>query len=366
MNKKLLIISLAVSVVLIICLLAFNYYQTDNNTGNNTGNNSDNNQTKIGNGILIGFSIGTFQGERWQRDEIAFLKRADELGVVVDLQLSDNNVKQQISQIDGMILKGVDVLVIAPHDANSLTDVVARAHKAGIKVISYDRLIKNSNVDYYLSFDNVKVGEYQADYILNLFKDKFSKDKKLKFAYVGGATTDNNAILFRNGAFNKLQPKIDSGEIIMVFDQFTKNWDPANSYSNIKEFLAKPGNTIDAVVAANDSTAFGVIKALAEYKLDGKVPVSGQDAELVALQRIVSGTQSMTVYKPTANLASISVDVAIKAAKDEKIITNSTVNDGSRDIPSILLESVPVDKTNIDSTIVKDGYFTHADIYKAN
>jgi D-xylose transport system substrate-binding protein len=360
MNKNILIAIVLIIVVSVAGFFAFNYFKPNINNSVNT------NQTKIGSGILIGFSMGTLQEERWQRDRVEFLKRADELGATVDLEASNNDAAKQISQIEGMILKKVDVLVIAPYDAGSLAGVIAEAHKAGIKVISYDRLVTKSDADYYISFDGVKVGQYQADYILNLFKDKMSKGKPIRIAYIGGSTTDNNALLFKSGAFKELQPKIDSGEVKIVLDKFTPNWDPENAYKNLKAYLDQSNGAIDAVVAANDGTAFGAIKALAEHKLDGKIPVSGQDAELAALQRIVAGTQSMTVYKPIPALASAGVELAIKVAKGDVIDKNAMTNDGIKDVPSILLESVSVDKNNIDATVVKDGYYAHSDIYKAN
>lgn len=314
--------------------------------------------------ILIGFSLGTLQEERWQRDRDEFLKRAGKLGVVVDVQSSDNDSAKQISQIEGMIVKGVDVLVVAPYDADSLTAVIEDAHKAGIKVISYDRLIRNADVDLYLSFDNEKVGEYEAKSVMDSVSDRLGSGTKLKVAYVGGAPTDNNAFLLKTGSFKVLQPEIDKGNIEIVMDKFSENWNPEAAYQNLKEYLDKNEGLIDAVVAANDGTAFGSIRALEEYQLAGKVPVSGQDAELSALQRIVQGTQTATVYKPIPRLASRGVEIAISFAKGETVNNNAVTNNGKADIPSILLESVLVTKENILDTVVKDGYYKSEDIYK--
>lgn len=312
--------------------------------------------------ILIGFSMGTLQEERWQRDRFEFLKKADELGVVVDLQASDNNTEKQISQIEKMILKGVDVLVVAPYDADSLSSVIEAARKANIKVLSYDRLMTKTHADLYLSFDNEKVGEYEAQAVIDALKDKFTQGKKLKLAYVGGSLTDNNAVLLKKGSFKILQPLIDSGKIEIVFDKFTPNWNPENAYSNFKNYL-KSSVEIDGVVAANDGTAFGVIRALQEFKLSGLVPVSGQDAELSALRRIVEGVQIATVYKPIPLLASTAVELAVKLAKGERIDTNQTVNNGQTDIPAVLLSATLVTKSNIENTVIKDGYYNYNDIY---
>ncbi len=314
--------------------------------------------------ILIGFSITTLQEERWQKDKFEFQKKATEMGVIVDFQAAQNDSQKQISQIENMIVNGEDIIVIVPYKADALTEVVNKAHQAGIKVISYDRLIKNANTDLYVSFDNEKVGEYQAQYVIDDAMIKFNQNTKLKVAYVGGSPDDNNSLLLRNGSFKVLQPLIDSGKIEIVFDQFITDWNPDVAYSNIKDYLLKNKTEINAVVAANDGTAFGVITALKEFGLDGKIPVSGQDAELAAIQRIISGTQTLTVYKPISKLASSAVELAVSLVKGLPINAIKTTNDGQFDIPSILLDPIVVTKTNIDDTIIKDGYHTREEIYK--
>lgn len=314
--------------------------------------------------ILIGFSITTLQEERWQTDRLEFLKKANEMGVVVDFQTAQSDVQKQISQIENMIVNGEDVIVVVPYKADTLTDVIKKAHNAGIKVISYDRLVQNANTDLYVSFDSEKVGEYQAQYVIDAAKNNVSQGKKIKVAYVGGFDKDNNSLLLRKGSFKILQPLIDSGKIEIVFDQFTVDWNPDIAYGNIKNYLSKHNAQVDAVVAANDGTAFGVITALKEFGLEGKVPVSGQDAELAALQRIVNGTQTMTVYKPINKLASNAVELAVKLAEGLPLNVSSTTNDGKFDIPSVLLDSIAVTKDNINDTIIKDGYHTKEDIYK--
>lgn len=314
--------------------------------------------------ILIGFSITSNQEERWQKDKAEFLKKADEMGVVVDFQAAENNAQKQISQIENMIINGEDIIVVVPYDAKSLTEVVNKAHQAGIKIISYDRLIQNANTDLYISFDNEKVGEQEAQYIIDAAMSKNIQNKKLRVAYVGGSPLDNNSNLLKTGSFKVLQPLIDSGKIEIVFNQFTTDWNPDIAYANIKDYLSKNNAQIDAVVAANDGTAFGVITALKEFGLDGKIPVSGQDAELAALQRIVSGTQTMTVYKSIRELASSAVDIAVKLVEGLPIGDTKIINDGSFDIKSVLLDPIPVTIDNMESTVIKDGYHTKAEIYK--
>jgi D-xylose transport system substrate-binding protein len=317
-----------------------------------------------GRSVVIGFSLGTLQEERWQKDRDEFLKKAKSLGVSVDLQGANNDKQKQISQLEGMIVKKVDVLVIAPYDAASLTDVIDKAHKAGIKVISYDRLITGAAVDMYLSFDNEKVGALEAQAVVDSLKDSMGKGKKLKIAYIGGSTTDNNALLLKKGSLSVLQPYIDSGSIELVVDKFTPDWKPELAYQTMKAYMDKTNGAIDGVVCANDGTAFGAIRALQEYKLAGVVPVSGQDAELAALQRIVQGTQVSTVYKPIPKLAGAAVELAIQFVNGEKIQTNATIPSGVLQIPSVLLDPVAVTKDNIETTVIKDAYHTKEEIYK--
>lgn len=251
----------------------------------------------------------------------------------------------------------MDILVVIPHNAEATAAIVEKAHAAGVKVIAYDRLIKNSDVDLYVSFDNERVGQMQAEAIVKLVP-------KGKYVYIGGSETDNNAHLFKKGAFDVLQPYIDRGDIQIVYDQWTKDWNPAVAMANMENALTANNNQIDAVVAANDGTAGGVIQALAAQGLAGKIPVSGQDAELAACQRIVEGTQTMTVYKPIKLLAEKAAELAVAMAKGEEIKTDRTVHNGKIDVPSILLDPIAVDKTNIDQTVIADGFHSKEDVYK--
>jgi D-xylose transport system substrate-binding protein len=325
-------------------------------SGNNNDKSSGSNKDTKGK-IVIGFSMATLQEERWQKDRDFFVAAAEKLGAEVNVQAANNDDAKQTQQAESLISQGVDVLVIVPNNAEATAAIVEKAHAAGIKVIAYDRLIKNSDLDLYVSFDNERVGEMQATAITKLVP-------KGKYVYIGGADTDNNAHLFKKGAFNILQPLIDAGDIEVVYDQFTKEWNPANALANMENALTANSNKIDAVVAANDGTAGGVIQALASQGLDGKVPVSGQDAELAAAQRIVEGTQTMTVYKPIKALAEKVAEISVQIANGEEIKTDKVINNGKIDVPSILLDPVAVDKANIDTTLIADGFHTKEDVYK--
>ncbi|GMB08049.1 D-xylose ABC transporter substrate-binding protein [Thermolongibacillus altinsuensis] len=307
--------------------------------------------------IVIGFSMDTLKEERWQRDKELFEAKVKELGAEVKTLAANGDDAAQLSQAEQLISEGVDVLVVVPHNAEASAAIVEKAHKEGIPVISYDRLIKNAEVDYYVSFDNVRVGEMQAKAIVE-------KAPKGNYVYIGGADTDNNAHLFREGAMNVLKPLEEKGDIKIVYDQFSKEWKPEEALKNMENALTANNNNIQAVVAANDGTAGGVIQALAAQGLAGKVPVSGQDAELAALQRIVEGTQTMTVYKPIHMIATKAAEMAVALAKGEKIETNKTVSNGKIDVPSVLLDPIAVTKENVLDTVIKDGYHKLEDVFK--
>ena len=307
--------------------------------------------------IRIGFSLDTLKEERWQRDRDLFVARAAELGAEVFVQAANGDDAVQIQQADNLLTQGVDVLVVAPHNAEIAASIVESARRQGVPVISYDRLIRNSDVDLYVSFDNVKVGETQARYLLE-------RAPRGNYVLIGGSPTDNNARLFRQGQMNILQPAIDRGAITIAADQWAREWQPTEALKHTENALTQTNNNIVAVVASNDGTAGGAIRALEEQGLAGKVFVSGQDAELAALQRIVAGTQSMTVYKPVARLARSGAEAAVALARRESVETNATVNNGYKEVPSILLESITVDKENVVDTVIKDGYLKMEDVYR--
>lgn len=307
--------------------------------------------------LVIGFSLGTTREERWFKDRDLFIKRAQELGAVVSVTLSDYDVDKQIDQIENLISQGVSVIVIVPADSEKLTAVIKKASDAGVRIIAYDRLIKDSDIDLYISFDNVKVGELEAESVMSIIDHG-------NFAYIGGSLTDNNSGLLKEGAMNILQPKIDDGTINLVIDRFIPDWRPVDAYRVIKDYLDS-GNTLDAIVVANDGMASGVIQALSEHGLAGQVPVSGQDAELSALQRVAAGTQSSTIYKPISSSAYLAAEMAVLMAKNEPIEVNTTIDNGRKMVLTYLLSPIIVTKDNIMETVVKDGFQTYSNIYES-
>jgi D-xylose transport system substrate-binding protein len=323
----------------------------------NSGEDASKQVNKKDDKIVIGFSIENFKEERWQRDKEAFEGKIKELGAEVKTLMANGDDSTQMNQAEQLISQGVDVLVIVPHNAKTMAAVVNKAHKEGVKVLSYDRLILDSDVDLYVSFDNEKVGELQAKSVLE-------KAPKGNIVYLGGADTDNNAKLFRKGAMNVLEPLQKKGNIKVVYDQWTKDWKPEEALKNMENALTANKNNIQGVVAANDGVAGGAIQALAAQGLVGKVPISGQDADLAAVQRIAEGKQTMTVYKPIKLEASKAAEMAVKLAKGEKIESQAKIHNGKIDVPSILLQPVPVNKENLKDTVIKDGFHKLEEVYK--
>jgi len=310
--------------------------------------------------VLIGFSLDTLAVERWQRDAEMFRKRAEELGAEVLVQSANGNPRVQNEQAENLITRGVDVLVVVPQNAETSAVIVESAHKQKppVKVIGYDRIIRNCDLDLYISFDNERVGELQAGYLVG-------KVPKGNYFLLGGSPADDNAKQLRKGQMNVLQPCIDRGEVQVAGMQWCTDWQPIEALRHVENALTRWSNKIDAVVASNDGTAGGAIQALAAQKLAGKIVVSGQDADLAACQRIVEGTQTMTVYKPIKRLAYTAAEIAVAMAKGEKFqAPTRTIFNGKTRVPSVLLDPIPVDKDNIYEAVIKDGYHKLEEVYR--
>lgn len=302
----------------------------------------------------IGFSIDDLRLERWARDRDYFTAAAQKLGAKVYVQSADASEQRQIAQIENLISRGVDVLVIVPYNATVLNNAIREAKKAKIKVVSYDRLILNADVDAYVSFDNKAVGELQAQSLVNL-------KPKGNYYLLGGAPTDNNAKILREGQMKVLQPLVDKGDIKIVGKQWVKDWSASEAMAIVENALTASGNKIDAVVASNDGTAGGAIQALASQKLAGKVVVSGQDADLAAVRRLIAGTQTMTVYKPLRALASNAATVAVQLVRNQKPAYTAKLHNGFKNVDSLLLKPIMLNKSNVD-LLVKDGFYSQAQL----
>ncbi len=308
--------------------------------------------------LKIGFAMDTLKEERWQRDHDAFKAHCEKLNVECIITIADNKADKQANDVDNLLTKGVDVLVIAPHDAIQAASMVDKAKAQGVPVISYDRLINSDKIDAYISHQVPVIGQRIAEYALQ-------KVPKGNYVMVYGASTDNNAVIMKKAQLEVLQPAIDRKDITIVADNFISDWRPDEALKMAENALTRNNDNIQAFVVSNDGMAGGVISALEKKGLAGKIVVTGQDAALDALQRIAEGKQTMTVYKPIVDLANTAVEAAIKLAKKETLDTTPFMNDTlKKEIPAILLEVTSVDKANLMDTVIKDGYVKYDDVYK--
>jgi D-xylose transport system substrate-binding protein len=294
---------------------------------------------------VIGLLMDDFATERWAKDTTFFINKVNELGGKVICRIANRNPLKQLEQAKELINKKVDVIVIVPADLEKAGKIVEAAGAAHIKVISYDRLILNSNLDYYISFDNVKVGELQADYVMN-------RMGKGNVALIGGPLSDYNSFFLRLGQIGILQPFIEKGDIKIIYDKYAPIWSDTSGYRMALSCLKAYPKKVDAFIAANDLLARGVIKALEEKSLAGKVLVTGQDGDSLACENIILGKQSMTVYKPVEALAFAAAEAAMTIASNRDIENPHTaINNGTKLVPSIFLEPMVVNKGNIGMQI---------------
>lgn len=301
---------------------------------------------------LIGFSMDTLKEERWQADRDFAVARAKELGADILVQAANSDDTRQIADVQALISSKVDVLMIVPHNGAAMAKAVEMAHEAGIPVISYERLITGADTDLYIAFDAVKVGAEIGRYVAAQVKRR----KPLRVVRINGAKTDNNSHLLKKGEDEVLKPYIERGEIKIVHEDWAENWKPESAKKIVNSAITRLGRDFDVVAAANDGTAGGAIQALMEEGLEGKVLVTGQDAELAACQRVARGTQAMTIYKSIRALADQAVDTAVRLAQKRPVIAKDAVDNGKVSVPSILLDVVTVTKDNLEATVVKDGY----------
>jgi D-xylose transport system substrate-binding protein len=306
-------------------------------------------QAQEGNKLKIGFSIEAMKGERWQTDLNAFEEHAKQLGADVISSDAGGDDDLQFKQVQDMIKSGIKVLVLLPHDTSKASRMVDAARSANVKVLSYDRLVQNSDVNLYVSFDRVEIGRMQAEYLVR-------HAPKGNYVIIAGSPNDEGAKTLHDAQLKVLQPYIERGDIKVIADAYTKDWLPSEAYLFMLKAIDSGQGNIAAVLASNDGLAGGAIQALRDHNLAGKVPVSGQDADLAAVICIAQGTQSMTVYKPITTEAVTAADEAVRLAKGEKTHADGSVNNGKIKVPAILLKPVLVTKDNIKSTVVKDGF----------
>ena len=305
----------------------------------------------------------TDSSARWEQFDRPLLEAAIKLaipGVTVQYANANNNADTQQNQAEAALTKGACILVVGAKDADKASAIVQKAKAAKVPVIAYDRLIQDNDLAFYVSFDNVKVGEIQGQYIVDNHK------KGDKVSMINGSKTDNNALLFYQGAMNKLKPLFDSGELVKVYDQFTPDWNNATAQSEMEAALTGAKNDIQIAYVANDGMANSVIAALKAQKLNGKVLVTGQDATVAGVQNIITGDQAMSVYKAIPQEVDLTAKLvaAFYNGTAPVGLNGMTKTSTGKDIPSALAVPVALDKTNILTTVVKDNFVTKADVCK--
>lgn len=314
--------------------------------------------TSCGNKPKIGFLMDTLEIERWQKDKDLFEEKIEEMGGTVVVGVAEGNPPKQLEQAMEMIYDKVDVLVVIPVDLYSSRDIVREAHKKNIPVISYDRMIRDCDVDYYVSADNINIGELQADYLSKMAPVG-------KYALLGGPQKDNNAALLHLGWMNVLQPLIEKGDIQIVLDQYVENWNADEAYTIVNNYLKNSNPELKAIIAGNDQLAGGAVRALQEHNLQREVLVAGQDADLEAIRNIIAGYQTITIFKPINAIAHTAADIAMKMANEEgSLNTNVTVHNGYKLVPTVLLPSQVVNRQNIKMTVVSEGFQEEEEIYE--
>ncbi|WP_374604912.1 multiple monosaccharide ABC transporter substrate-binding protein [Niveibacterium sp.] len=321
---------------------------------------------------LVGISMPTKSSARWIADGNNMVKVFQSRGYKTDLQYADDDIPNQLAQIENMVTKGVKVLVIASIDGTTLTDVLQKAHDKGVKVIAYDRLIKNSkNVDYYTTFDNFQVGVIQAQSLENALGLKQGKGP-FNIELFGGSPDDNNAFFFYNGAMSVFDPYIKSGKLVVRSKQMgmdkvsTLRWDGAVAQARMDNLLSAfyTKDKVNAVLSPYDGLSIGILSSLkgVGYGTAGQPwpYVSGQDAEIPSVKSILRGEQYSTVFKDTRELAKVTADLvdAVLQGKQPVINDTKTYNNGVKVVPSYLLKPVAVDKTNYKQVLVDSGYYT--------
>ena len=321
----------------------------------------------------VGIAMPTKSSARWIADGDNMVKKFQEAGYETDLQYAEDDIPNQLAQIENMITKGVDVLVIAAIDGTTLTSALANAAAADIKVVAYDRLIRDSgDVDYYATFDNFKVGVQQAETLVAGLKARFPDASPWNVELFGGSPDDNNAYFFYDGAMSVLQPMIDAGEVAIPSGQMgmdtvgTLRWDGAVAQARMDNLLSAnyTDKPVHGVLSPYDGLSIGIISSLTGVGYgsgDMQMPiVTGQDAEIPSIKAILRGDQYSTIFKDTRALAEVTVGMvnALIEGGEPEINDTTTYDNGVKVVPSYLLEPVPVTEANWEKILVESGYYT--------
>ncbi|HKJ41048.1 MAG TPA: substrate-binding domain-containing protein [Sunxiuqinia sp.] len=308
--------------------------------------------------VKVGLLMHSLSGGRWERDKELITKDLEAQGAEVEFRLCNKDQALQNKQAQELVNDGVDVLIVVSADQNKSAQIVKMAHEKDVKVIAYDRLIKNCDLDFYVSTNSLRVGEEQARYMTSIYPNG-------NYALIIGNKHDNNALLLFIGQMNVLQNKVESGDIHIVYSEYTNDWSSEEGYRAAKDVLQQTNNQVDVIIAGADQLAYGIQRALKEAGLLGKVGIVSQDADLKILQSIVKGNQTATIYKPLEKMAQKAADLAVKLAKNEKIDKDyTTESNGKRLVPSYEMDPVLVNKDNMSSTVIASGFHTSQEIYQ--
>jgi D-xylose transport system substrate-binding protein len=367
---------MALGIVLISMLLAACGSSAGTGTGSSSGSSSSSSAASGNNGkgcTKVGVLLPeTASSARWDGVDRPLLEKGlasaiPNVTVNVDYNNAQGSASAQLTQAEADLTKGDCVLVVAANDSAAAAPIVTKAKAQGVPVIAYDRLIQTKDLNYYVSFDNQRVGQLQGQYVADHYT-QYEKNGKANVVMIDGAQTDNNALLFSKGAHSALDPLFTKGTLNKVYETFTPQWDNATAQTEMEAALTKQQNNVQIAYVANDGMANNVIAALKAANLNGKVLVTGQDATVAGIHNILAGDQSMTVYKAISKEANASIDLfkALYAGTDTSSLTNgaTTATSDGGSIPSILETPVAVDKSNIASTVIADGFVAKADVCK--
>jgi D-xylose transport system substrate-binding protein len=309
--------------------------------------------------VKIGYLFPNMVSGRYQKEKIYFSEKIKELGGEALITSADYNDQTQIRQAKELIDQGAKVLVVNPLNLNTAAAIIRFAHESNVPVIAYDRLIRNCDLDYFITFDNEKVGKLMADYVIK-------SRPQGKYILLGGDKADQNAVWVKKGQQDALKSYLNSGGIKIVYDIYVEDWSGDNARNEIKRYLDLSGDIPDVILSSYDGMSTGVIDLLREYGIQpGQILITGQDAELPACRNMVQDYQTMTIYKSVRNLAFKAAEISIKLTKNEKVTeVNTTIFNGEKEVPTIFLDPVLVDKNNLKTTIVADGFHTESEIYQ--
>lgn len=315
----------------------------------------------VSNNVKIGFLIHTTQSARWQMDLAYVQERAAETGATIILKDAEGDENMQLKQATELLEEGVDALIVVAANQNTAAGIVREAHKYDVPVIGYDRLIKNSNLDYLVSFEYDKVGQLMIDYAIE-------RKPKGNYMILWGDASDANAVFVKDGNLKALAPYIQRNDVNVAYKSYVDSWSLSNAKHKLNEVLDFYNEKVDVIIASNDPMAIGAYQALAEHGYKpGEVIITGQDATLAFVHSMLNGEITMSVYKPLKDLAYGAVDLVVDLVLHNKAEGfDKIVNNGKKDVPAKLFSPMVVDKSNFEEVLINSGVFTRDEVYKSN